>query len=284
MSTTETATARPRLSFDESSAVTRLATDRFAADLSPAWASLVGIHGGYCAAIATRAISTAVGDSSRAVRSVSTQFVSAPKPGAATIDVTLERAGRTATFARARLTQDGALRLLMSAVFASDRPGAGYDDRPRPAGVPATPPDGLGRIAPPPEALRPDRVSHFDNSELVLDPETVPFASQGRSRLAGWLRPLDGEPVSAEWMVCAMDFFPPAVFSRLDRPVPAATVDFTVHLLVSDLAAAVPAGAHVYAEMESTASAGGYTVESGRMWAPDGTTVATSHQFRLAGG
>ncbi len=283
-----TVTASPlegsTVSFASAIQVTPDGPGRFAADLSPAWASLVGIHGGYCSAIVARAIAASVTDPARPTRSVSTQFVSVPAPGPAEVDVTIERSGRTATFARARLTQEGRVRLVVSAVLAGGRPGTDYDDRPRPAMVPATPPAGLGRIAPPPEAMRRDRVSHFDNSELILDPDTVPFGSQDRSRLAGWLRPLDGEAITAEWIVCAMDFFPPAVFSRVDHPVPAATVDFTVHVLASDLAALAPAGAHVYAEMEATASADGYTVESGRMWAPDGTTLATSHQLRLAGG
>lgn len=274
--------AEPNFAAD--TAITRVAGTTFAADLQPSWSSLVGIHGGYTAAVATRAIAASLDDPLRAIRSVSTQFVSAPRPGPVEIDVTVERAGRTASFVRARVTQGDALRLLVTAVAAIDRGGPAYDDRPRPTPVPASPPDGLGRIAPPPEVMRADRVSHFDNSVLILDPDTSPFASQGRSRLAGWLRPLGDGVVTAVWVVCAMDFFPPAVFSRLDHPVPAATIDYTVHLVAPDPAVVVPLGTHVYAEMESTISAGGYAVESGTMWAPDGSTIATSHQLRLAGG
>ena len=56
-----------------------------------------------------------------------------------------------------------------------------------------------------------------------------------------------------------------------------------MQFLVTDLAAHVEPGDYVYAEMHSRHSGGGYAVEDGIVWAPDGTTLATSRQLRLAG-
>ena len=99
--------------------------------------------------------------------------------------------------------------------------------------------------------------------------------------MAAWLRPLDGDPIDAAWLVAMCDVLPPAVFTRTTVPVKAATIEYVVHLATGE--PSVPAGAHVYLSCRSPLSKEGFAVEDATMWAPDGTVLAVARQTRLAG-
>ena len=99
--------------------------------------------------------------------------------------------------------------------------------------------------------------------------------------VAAWLRPLDGEPIDAAWLVAMCDMLPPAVFSRTSGPVKAATIEYVVHLATGE--PALPAGDHVYLSCRSPLSSDGFAVEDATMWGPDGRVLAVARQTRLAG-
>ena len=85
------------MSFADDTAVTRVGPRAFTAELHERWSSLVGIHGGYTAAIVVNAITASVDDPSRALRSFATQFAAVPRPGPVDIEVTVERTGKSMT-------------------------------------------------------------------------------------------------------------------------------------------------------------------------------------------
>ena len=91
------------MSFATDTAVKRLGDRCFVAELDERWSSLVGIHGGYSAAVVVRAMEQAVNDPARALRTFATQFAAAPRPGPVEVEVTVERAGRSMTTTSARL-------------------------------------------------------------------------------------------------------------------------------------------------------------------------------------
>ena len=111
------------MSFATDTAVRRLGDRCFAAELDDRWSSLVGIHGGYTAAVVARAIEATVDDPARSLRTFATQFAAPPRPGPVEIEVTVERAGRSMTTTSARLLQQG--RLLQVAHAVSSVPAAG---------------------------------------------------------------------------------------------------------------------------------------------------------------
>jgi hypothetical protein len=74
------------MSFAADTAVTRIGPHCFTAQLDARWLSLVGIHGGYTAAIAAKAMTAAVDDPARALRSFAAQFAAAPQPGPVEIE------------------------------------------------------------------------------------------------------------------------------------------------------------------------------------------------------
>lgn len=260
------------MSFAGDTAVTRIGPGRFTAELHERWSSLVGIHGGYTAAIVANAMTTAIDDSPRALRSFATQFVSIPRPGPVDVEVAVERTGRSMTTTSARLLQEGKVLQVAHAASSTTRPGPAYDDHVRP------------RDAHPGAAPRfsaSDGVGHFQNADVRLDPDVVLFGSGPEALVAAWLRPLEGEPIDAAWLVAMCDLLPPAVFSRTGGPVAAATIEYVVHLAAAD--PAVPPGDYVYLSCRSPLSNEGFAVEDATMWAPDGRVLAVARQTRLAG-
>ena len=79
------------MSFATDTAVVRAGAASFTAELHERWLSLVGIHGGYTAAIVARAMTAAVEDESRTLRSFSAQFAAVPRPGPVEVEVRVER-------------------------------------------------------------------------------------------------------------------------------------------------------------------------------------------------
>ena len=188
------------MSFADDTAVTRVGPGSFTADLHERWESLVGIHGGYTAAIVVNAMAAAVDDPSRALRSFATQFASIPRPGRVEIEVTVERTGKSMTTTSARLLQEGRVLQVAHAASSTTRPGLAYDDHvpPRDADPGDTP-----RFA------SSGGVGHFQNADVRLDPEVVLFAGGEEARVAAWLRPLAGDLVDAAWLVTMCDLLHP---------------------------------------------------------------------------
>lgn len=258
--------------FADDTAVVRVGSRSFTAELSERWSSLVGIHGGYTAAVVVRAMTAAVDDPSRALRSFSTQFAAVPRAGRVDITVTVERVGRSMTSTSAHLVQGGQVLQIAHAVSSTSRPGLAYDEQTRPRA--ADPGDA-------PRLTRSGPVGHFQNADITLDPETVLFGGGDEARIAAWLRPLDGEPIDAAWLVAMCDVLPPAVFARTAGPTKAATVEYVVHLATGE--PSLPADEYAYLSCHSPLSQEGFAVEDATMWAPDGSVLAVARQTRLAG-
>ena len=262
--------------FASDTAVRRIAEHRYEADLQAHWSSLLGIHGGYVTAVAASAIDAAIDDPTRPIRSLNAQFVRRPTAGSATVAVNVQHDGRTTSFVTARMTQADRLVLLVTAVCGQTRGGMKYSDTQAPR--PPLPPAGSVQFAP-----TGVRTGHFINADIIMDPDVVPFGGGDKAWLGGWLRPLDGQPVTSTWLTCLADFFPPAVFSRTTGPVKAASIDFSVQFLSTTPHLHVAPGEYVYGQMYSAESSEGFAVEDGVIWAPDGTVLVTSRQLRLAG-
>jgi acyl-CoA thioesterase len=260
------------MSFATDTAVVRVGPRCFTAELHDRWSSLVGIHGRYSAAIVVNAMTATVDDPPRALRSFAAQFAAAPRPEPVDIEVTVERAGRSMTTTSVRLRQEGRVLQVAHAVSSTPRPGLTYDEYVRP------------RDADPGDAPRfgpPGGPGHFQNADVRLDPDVIPFGGGDEALVAAWLRPLAGEPIDAAWLVAMCDVLPPAVFSRTTGPVKAATLEYLVHLTTGE--PAVAAGDHVYLSCRSPLSSDGFAVENATMWGPDGRVLAVARQTRLAG-
>jgi len=260
------------MSFAADTVVVRAGPNRFTAELDQRWSSLVGIHGGYTAAIVVNAMTNAVDDTERVLRSFAAQFVAIPVPGPVDVEVTIERVGRSMTSTSARLLQEGKVLQIAHSAYSISRPGLSYDDYDPPCG--AHPGDA-------PRFMPGGGVAHFENIDVRLDPEVVLFGGGNEARVAAWLRPLETEAIDAAWLIGMCDILPPAVFGRSNGPVKAATIEYVVHLATSE--PSVSASDYVYLSCRSPLSTEGFAVEDATMWAPDGTVLAVARQTRLAG-
>jgi hypothetical protein len=170
------------------------------------------------------------------------------------------------------ILQEGRVLQVAHAVSSTPWPGLSYNEHVRPRGAD---PGDTPRFAPP------SGPGHFQNADVRLDPDIVPFGGGNEAWVAAWLRPLDRRPIDAAWLVAMCDMLPPALFTRTTGPVKAATIEYVVHLATGE--PFLPAGDHVYLSCRSPLSSEGFAVEDATMWGPDGQVFAVARQTRLAG-
>ncbi len=242
----------------------------FEIDISDAWASLVGAHGGFMTAVATRcAEQIAPG---RLARTVSTTFVRPGRIGPATIRTDVVRSGRSITTVNVDIEQAERTVTSSRLTFVAPVRGAEWStkaplDLPPPAEcVPVTPPHA---------------VAHFDRVDGLLDPASLPFTAGERAMVQGYIRPLEPRAIDAAWLAMATDWFPPPAFVRIDPPAGGISVDLTthVHRTIDE-----HDGSWLTGRFEIATSAGGLAVEHGMIRTLAGDLLAESFQTRWIAG
>jgi len=243
---------------------------RFHLDYEHDWTSLRGVHGGFQAAVAVRAAESVEPD--LAVRTLGVSFLRAGVVGPAVVDLDVVR--RTRTFATALITIRQGDRPVLTARTTAVTATVGHEwttpvtDRPAPfpSAVAFTPPMHL---------------PNFGQVRLRLDPDTVPGeGGGGEPRIAGYVRPLDGNDLDAAWLAAAGDWFPPSAFRRVPPPIGGISVDYTVHLhrtitLADD--------EWLGAVFTTANSVGGLALEHGTLSTHDGVVVAETFHTRWTG-
>jgi acyl-CoA thioesterase len=236
-------------------------------ELSPTWRSMTGMLGGYLAAVMIRAAERCV--DGRDARTATTAFLRPTLPGPATVVVETLRSGRSVSILQVGIRQGERQTATSRITFLVPTQGDSWDGARPP---PLAPVERCVPIAPPPGA------NHFTNAEGRLDPADRPFSGGDRSRVAGYVRPLDGAPIDAAWLAMMLDWFPPSPFSRSTLPIGGTSVDYTVH--VHRALPAVPAGQWLTGEFEAEVSSGGLALEHGYVRDPEGRPLAESFHTR----
>ena len=240
---------------------------RFAAYLDEAWSSLTGVHGGYLSAVAIRAAEAVVGD--RPIRTVSTTFVRPTVAGPATVDVDVLRRGRSVSNLTVTISQSAQVVVVSQITAAHAVESSDWET----FAAPDLPP--IDRCVPitPPLDIR-----HFDHGVAMLDPVDLPFSHGPRARVAGYLRPQERRPIDAAWLGMALDWFPPASFTRVDPPTGGISISYTVHVhrTLPQLDDHEWLGGVFHADI----SAGGIALEKGVVSDPGGRILAESFHTR----
>ncbi len=254
--------------FAADTAVTRAADGTLTARLDAGWWVVNGPNGGYLAAIAVRALEAGLDAADRPLRSLTMHYLRVPEAGPVTIEVIPEREGRSVTFARLRMVQDGRPFATAVAVLARGRESITL--------ATARAPD-----VPPPEEI------------AVIDPgqELPPFTRQfdyrfaseppvdGEAVTGGWLRPSEADhPLDAALVATLCDTWIPALFTRVPEPIAVPTLDLTVHLR-ADLP--LPAG-WVLGRYTTRTVGDGLMEEDAELFTAEGTLLAHSRQLALA--
>ncbi len=239
---------------------------RYDAELSDRWAALVGTHGGYLVAIATRVAESHVPD--RSVRTVTTTFLRPGHAGPATARATTLRHGRSISTVVVDLEQDG--RTIATSRLTLVPPVTGTEWR-APVIFDLPPPSECSRIQ--------ERSSseHFNRVDGCLDPSSLPFSEGDRAMVQGYMRPIEPRPIDAAWLTMASDWFPPPAFVRVAPPLGGISIDLTTHI---HRTIATDQHDWLAARFEIDTRSDGLAVEHGRICTLDGTVLAESFQTR----
>jgi acyl-CoA thioesterase len=260
--------------FDDDTALEPIGDARWRGRIGPAWWVQRGPNGGYVAAIILRGMALAVGDAERHPRSLTVHYLEAPVAGSVELEATVERAGRGLSTTSARLRQGGRTVALAIAAFGKVRPS-------QVAIADAEPPVLL------PEGERPDFGHPEERVPVALNWDAVPaiggaMGSGARSDTGGLIRLAERRPLDALGVTAAMDGWVPPIFVSHAEPIGVPTVDLTIHFLRPLPHAGTTGDTHYLCRFWTDTAAGGYLVEDGELWAPDGTLLARSRQLAAA--
>lgn len=240
------------------------------------WWVVRGPNGGYIAALLVRALEQAVGDPARVLRSLTVHYLRPPAEGAARIEVTLERAGRSVTSTSARLLQGNQLQALALAAFAVPRASTELHH--------AFPPEVAPPEACPPRGPSPIPIHERFEQRYAIGP--LPFAGvrSREARTGGWLRLVEARPLDAALLVAFADAWPPSLFATADVPelrggIP--TVDLTVHVRTPLPVPGLAPGDPVLVSFRTREVSQGVLEEDGEIWSRDGRLLAHSRQLAL---
>jgi acyl-CoA thioesterase len=258
--------------FDEGTAVTRVAEDTFAANVSTDWWVFTGANGGYLASVLLRALTERVGDPLRMARSLTVHYLRPPASGAATITTRLVRAGRSVATVTATMVQNDAEVALATAVFAYPRPSVAFHDAVMPAVTPVdeTPPPAWPRESFPPISQR------FEYRPVRSQ---AIFAGEDRAEVGTWLRLREPRRLDPVLLATIADAAVPAIFPKATAPVAATTIDLTVHF--RSAADTDPGDGWCLGMFASTVAVDGFVEEDGEIWSPDGRLLAHSRQLAI---
>ncbi len=256
--------------FDKGVSLESQRDGRYAGHADERWTIYKGPNGGYLTSIVLNAQVQHVDDPGRIPRSLSVHFVDRAVEGDVIVDVVTERVGRSFTSTTARMYQDDRLCATSSCAFSVERSGSSYDE------------DGMPEVAKPedlqamavPAGMLPRFAQNFEYRAALGN---LPYSSSPKAELGGWIQLQEPRHIDAVLLACYADAFPPALFTRLDHPVDAPTVDLTVHFLGS-----FPMEPDwVLCRFVSPVGENGMLLEDGSMWSRDGRLLARSRQLAL---
>ena len=236
------------------------------------WSAPPGPNGGYIAALHLRAIRAEIDEPEKLPRSLTLHYLRPPAAGEVTIDVVVERRGRTATTCTARMSQGGKPLTIALAVLTTDYESAAD-------WAPVMP------EVDPPEAVEPLQFGADAGAPAIFKKlETrvlfgpLPFTNGDEATTGGWLRAAGEDRLTPELLTLYTDAWWPPPFGVLDRVALAPTLELTIHFrsrLRED------EDSLVLARFDAHASIDGLFDEQGEVWSRDGRLLAQSRQLAL---
>jgi acyl-CoA thioesterase len=249
--------------------------------LGTGWQIGAGVNGGILLATLGNALAHVFADDGhRDPVSISAYYLSASRPGPATLRTEVLRRGRSMSTGQVTLVQeqDGVEVERVRALATYGDLGELPDD----VRTTATPPD-----MPPPDqcvssSMAPpdfmEQASLLERLDLRLDPSCVGWAlgePSGRGLLQGWLRMADGRQPDPLMLLLAVDALPPVTFD-LGMLGWTPTLELSVHVR------ARPAPGWLAVTHRTRNFAGGLLEEDAEVWDSAGRLVAQSRQLARA--
>ncbi|MDX1497403.1 MAG: thioesterase family protein [Salinisphaeraceae bacterium] len=260
--------------FDQDTAITHLGSGIYEAQLHDRWKVVLGPNGGYLMAIVLRAmqaeITAATGEPERSPRSLTLHYLAAPVAGTLRIDTRIERNGRNLSTITARFSQAERLIGIGIAAFGKPREGIEFNDWPAPE---VTPVESLQDWDPfgghGPVFLKNWQMRHA----LAVD--------ESHARTGGWMRLVDTRSPDALSVAAMSDTWFPPLFMKTSRPLPAPTIDLTVHFRDDINTLNLATDSWVLGVFETRVAHQGYFEEDGCLWDEQGRLLAHSRQLAV---
>lgn len=230
-------------------------------------------NGGYLLALCTRAMCAHVERPDPIT--ITAHYLSPGKVGDATLSAHTVKAGRQLSTVSATLAAHGKPLLQVLGAFGDLSVRGSFPER-----IVGAPPE----LPPPEQCVRMESntvaaPSLFRNRvELLLHPDDARFAQgmpSGESRLRGWFRLANEEPMDTVALVLAADAFPPTIFNTSLPLGWAPTVELTVHVR------ARPEPGWLRAHFSHRFASSGFIEEDGEIWDSSDRLVAQSRQLAL---
>ena len=262
--------------FDAATAIERGSRNaEYSAFIDIQWGIGTKPNGGYLLAIMARAVVEALaeeGSPHRQVVAAAVTFVQAPNAGPADITVEILRRGRSASQARATLSQGGGPQVEGTFTVRTLDPSSTprYLDAPAPLMAPEA--DCVLLTSPTPSGLP---VGIMEVCEIRLDPATAGFRrgqASGLALLLGWLRFTDRRESDPLSLLLAVDAFPPATFEL-------ASSGWVPTLQLSAYIRALPSPGPLMVRQRARLVDGGMVDEICEVWDSQGRMVAQGTQL-----
>ncbi len=254
---------------DTHTEIRRTGPDRYATVLDAGWSIGHSMNGGYLQLSVVRAALAAEGHPHPVA--VTTDFLTAARPGDAEIVVEKLRTGKTIGTARATLIQDGEAVLVSSVVTSTLAGGPADVDHAPTIELPS--PDQCTKIRP--DMMKGTHLGLMEHVDIRLAPEFANLlrkSADGSLALRGWARMVDGRDPDPLVCLLAVDAFPPVTFT-IGRYGWAPTVQLTTYLRM------LPAPGWLRAELRGQVLAGGWFDEGCTLRDSAGTLVAQARQM-----
>lgn len=235
------------------------------------WGQGRATFGGIVAAAMYEKIPHAI-HADRFIRSIMLSFVAPVAPGKLDIDVTVLRAGKSATQVQISAYQNDVTCAVMLASFGGARESAVHIDA-----VIAPNTKQPDEVSPFPfiPNLTPDFTQHFD---YRFTEGTMPFMGSAETKMGGWIKLKEPctAPISISQILALLDAWPPAVFSMLKKPTSGSSLTWTVNFIDKPTQAQADEWWQYEANVQQ--SQDGYSNISATLWDANGEAIALSQQ------
>ena len=250
--------------FLKDTGVISLAANRFGATLQPGWRIGAVPNGGYVLSIIGRVLSEALAHPDPV--SINAFYLAPCELGDAEIDVTPLRETKNTSFASAALSQEGQLRVQVTAAFGRHSVGEG------PSWCAENPPQVKPFAHTQRAAFNALEIHERVDMRMMKGQEAFMGQPSGSGEFVAWLQHRDETPIGVIDLLMFADIMPPPIFAVYGPFGWVPTVELTVQVRGH------PAPGPLLVRVSSRYLSQGFIEADGELWDSEGCLVALSRQ------